>query len=113
MAAGDFFAAVPEGANTYLLSMILHDWSDAEALRLLASIKAAAPVGARLLTFDLVIPEGGAPHMGKMIDQIMLGMLTGRERTEPEYRRLLEEAGFKFEGVTASPTPISIISALA
>jgi hypothetical protein len=113
MAAGDFFAAVPEGADTYLLSMILHDWSDAEALRLLARIKAAAPAGARLLAFELVVPEGGEPHMAKMIDLTMLGMLTGRERTEAEYRRLLEEAGFKFEGITASPTPISIISAVA
>ena len=46
MAAGDFFAAVPEGADTYLLSMILHDWSDDEALRLLAGIRAGAPAGA-------------------------------------------------------------------
>jgi hypothetical protein len=91
----------------------LHDWSDAEALRLLASIRAAAPAGAQLLAFELVVPEGGEPHMGKMIDLTMLGMLTGRERTEAEYRRLLEEAGFKFEGVTPSPTPISIIRALA
>ncbi len=35
LAAGDFFAAVPGGADTYLLSMILHDWSDAEASRLI------------------------------------------------------------------------------
>jgi hypothetical protein len=81
--------------------------------RLLASIRAAAPAGAILLAFELVVPESGAPRIGKMIDLTMLGMLTGRERTEAEYRRLLEEAGFKFEGVTASPTPISILSALA
>jgi hypothetical protein len=113
MAAGDFFTAVPAGADTYLLSMILHDWSDADALRLLASIRSAAPAGARLLAFELVVPEGGAPHMGKMIDLTMLGMLTGRERTEAEYRRLLEEAGFKFEGITAGPTPVSVVSAMA
>jgi hypothetical protein len=113
MAAGDFFAAVPEGADTYLLSMILHDWSDDEALRLLAGIRAAAPAGAQLLAFELVVPEGSGPHMAKMIDLTMLGMLTGRERTEAEYRHLLEQAGFKFEGVTATPTPISVISARA
>jgi hypothetical protein len=113
MAAGDFFTAVPAGADTYLLSMILHDWSDAEALQLLASIKAAAPPGARLLAFELVVPGGGAPHMAKMIDLTMLGMLTGRERTEAEYRHLLERAGFTFEGVTATPTPVSIVSARA
>jgi len=43
----------------------------------------------------------------------MLGMLTGRERTEAEYRRLLERAGFTFEAVAATRTPISVISARA
>jgi O-methyltransferase domain/Dimerisation domain len=113
LAAGDFFTAVPNGADTYLLSMILHDWSDAEASRLLAGIKAAAPAGARLVAFELVVPDGAGPHMAKMIDLTMLGMLTGRERTQAEYRLLLEQAGFKFEAVTATPTPISIITALA
>jgi hypothetical protein len=113
LTAGDFFTSVPAGADTYLLSMILHDWSDAEAARLLANIKAAAPAGARLVAFELVIPDGAGPHMAKMIDLTMLGMLTGRERTQAEYRLLLEDAGFKFEAVTATPTPISIIRALA
>ena len=113
LAGGDFFTAVPKGADTYLLSMILHDWSDAEAGRLLARIRAAAPAGARLLAFELVTPDGDEPHIAKMIDLTMLGMLTGRERTRAEYRRLLEQAGFEFEAVTATPTPISIITALA
>jgi O-methyltransferase domain/Dimerisation domain len=113
LAAGDFFTAVPEGADTYLLSMILHDWSDAEASRLLASIKAAAPAGARLIALELVVPDGAGPHMAKMIDLTMLGMLNGRERTQAEYRTLLEQAGFKVEAVTPTPTPISVITALA
>ena len=113
LAAGDFFTAVPAGADTYLLGMILHDWSDAEASRLLAAIKAAAPAGARLMAFELVVPDGPGPHMAKMIDLTMLGMLTGRERTQAEYQALLEHAGFTFEKVTATPTPFSIITARA
>jgi len=97
LAAGDFFSAVPPGADTYLLSMILHDWSDAEARQLLATIKAAAPAGARLAAFELVVPDGDTPHMAKMIDLTML----------------LEDAGFKFEGISATPTPVSVIAALA
>ena len=65
-----------------------------EASRLLASIRAAA-------------------HMAKMIDLTMLGMLSGRERTQAEYRLLLEQAGFAFDAVTATPTPISIVRARA
>jgi len=93
--------------------IVLHDWSDAEASRLLANIKAAAPAGARLIAFELVVPDGAEPHMAKMIDMTMMGMLNGRERTQAEYRTLLEQAGFTFLGVTGTPTPVSIITALA
>ena len=58
----------------------------------------------------------GQPFFGWLSGQpdlTMLGMLTGRERTEAEYRRLLERAGFTFEAVTATRTPISVISARA
>jgi hypothetical protein len=36
--AGDFFDSVPEGGDTHLLSMVLHDWNDAEATALLSNI---------------------------------------------------------------------------
>ncbi len=65
------------------------------------------------MAFELVIPDGPGPHMATMIDLTMLGMLTGGERTRAEYRALLEGAGFTFETVTPTPSPISIISALA
>ena len=77
------------------------------------AIRAAAPAGAQLLAFELVAPDGGEPHMAKMIDLTMLGMLNGRERTQAEYRQLLEQAGFAFDAVTATPTPISIVRARA
>ncbi len=109
--AGDFFEAVPGGADTYLLSMVLHDWSDAEATRLLANIRAAASPGAHVLAFELVMPTGDQPHMSKMIDLTMLGMLNGRERTDSEMRTLFEGAGFTYQGAVPTPTPISIIEA--
>ncbi|HEY1675122.1 MAG TPA: methyltransferase [Streptosporangiaceae bacterium] len=67
----------------------------------------------QLLAFELVAPDGAEPHMAKMIDLTMLGMLNGRECTQAEYRLLLERAGFTFDAVTATPTPISIVRALA
>lgn len=33
---GDFFKAVPEGADAYLLRFVLHDWDDSKALAILA-----------------------------------------------------------------------------
>ena len=109
--AGDFFEAVPSGADTYLLSMVLHDWNDRDATRLLANVRAAASPGARVLAFELVMPTGDQPHMSKMIDLTMLGIMNGRERTDSEMQALFEGAGFTYQGVVPTPTPISIIEA--
>jgi O-methyltransferase domain/Dimerisation domain len=108
---GDFFEAVPGGADTYLLSMVLHDWSDAEATHLLANIRAAAAPSARVIAFELVVPTDDQPHMSKMIDLTMLAMLNGRERTDAEMRALFEAAGLTYDGAMETPTPISIIEA--
>ena len=72
--------------------------------------RSAAP-GTRVLAFELVIPQGDQPHMSKMIDLTMLGMLNGRERTEAEMRSLFEGAGLIYDGPIPTPTPISIIEA--
>jgi O-methyltransferase domain/Dimerisation domain len=108
--AGDFFHAVP-AADVYLLSMVLHDWEDTAAARLLGRIAEAARPGARLVALELVVPPGNAPHMSKMIDLTMLGMLTGRERTVAEHAALLAAAGFTCDRVLPTPGPFSIIEA--
>ncbi len=110
-AGGDFFDAVPAAADVYLLSMVLHDWNDRDATRLLANIRDNAAPGAEVLAFELVMPAGDQPHMSKMIDLTMLGMLNGRERTNTEMKALFEGAGLLYDGVVPTPTPISIVKA--
>jgi hypothetical protein len=107
---GDFFEAVPEG-DVYLLSMVLHDWNDDDATRILTNIGKAAPAGSRILAFELVMPMDDQPHMSKMIDLTMLGMLNGRERTDSEMKALFEGAGLVYDGFVPTPTPISVIEA--
>ncbi len=108
---GNFFDAVPTGADTYLMSMVLHDWDDQDATRLLSNIASAAPPGARVLAFELVNPADDTPHMAKMIDLTMLAITDGRERTEDEHRRIFEAAGLTYTGALTTPTPISILNA--
>ena len=91
---GDFFAAVPEGADTYVLAQILHDWDDERAGRILARCRAAMPGHARLLVLEQAIAEDGQPHPAKLLDLHMLVLLGGRERTETEWRSLLGGARF-------------------
>jgi O-methyltransferase domain/Dimerisation domain len=107
---GDFFESVPE-ADAYLLSMILHDWDDECARRILANIARAGRPGSRVVSLELVITTDDQPHMAKMIDLTMLGMLTGRERSTTELEQLVTSAGLQFDGITATPSPISVLHA--
>ncbi len=108
---GDFFERVPSGADTYLLSMILHDWDDARAKKILSNIAQASSSGTSIRAFELVMPSGDAPHMAKMIDLTMLGMLSGRERDERQLHSLFNESGLRFDGIAQTGTPISVIEA--
>jgi hypothetical protein len=109
--AGDFFAEVPGGHDTYLLSWIIHDWDDERALRILRNCRAAIPDDGRLLLVEAVVPEGDAPHFSKFGDIVMLVALGGEERTADEYRRLLERAGFELERIVATAGPRSVLDA--
>jgi hypothetical protein len=108
--SGDFFESVPE-ADVYILSHIIHDWDDESCLRILRTVKNAAPPGAHLVIIESVIPPGDTPHPAKLIDLTMLAMATGRERTAAEYEKLLAAAGFTMERIVPSSTPYSFIEA--
>ncbi len=108
---GDFFESVPSG-DSYLVSMVLHDWNDEQAGQILRNIAAAGGANASLTLVEFVLPAGDAPHIAKMIDLTMLGMLPGRERTEPQWRALLASCGYRDIGVHETPTPLSVIRAV-
>jgi hypothetical protein len=90
--SGSFFESVPAG-DTYVLSGILHDWNDERAGAILGTIRAAAPNHARVLVRESVLQPGNEPHGAKWLDLLML-VIGGRERTESEWRALLDGAGF-------------------
>jgi hypothetical protein len=92
--AGSFFEEVPTG-DAYVLSSIIHDWDDEAATAILRSIGTAAPPQARVLITETVLEPGNEPEGAKWLDLLMLVLAGGRERTEPEWRALLEGAGLE------------------
>jgi hypothetical protein len=92
--AGSFFDRVP-GGDTYILSSILHDWSDERATTILRTIREGAPPDARVLIAETVIQPGNEPSGSKWLDLLMLALLDGRERDEAQWRALLEAAGLE------------------
>jgi hypothetical protein len=91
---GDFFVAVPEGGEDYLLKYILHDWDDERCVAILRVCRHAMAADGRLLVIELLIPPGDSPSYAKSQDVNMLTNLGGRERTVEEYGTLFTAAGF-------------------
>lgn len=103
--AGDFFDGVPEGADAYLLVRILHDWPDAEALRIVRNVRAAMRPDAVLIIVDSVVGPPNEDPLAKFLDLMMLVSAGGRERTEDEWRALLADGGFELVSArSATPT---------
>lgn len=112
--AGNFFGEVPPGGDLYILSNIIHDWDDDDALRILQTCRAAMGAGSRLLIIELVLPDDARPSMGKLLDLEMLSVTPGgRQRTEAQYAELLARAGLEAtEVVLALPgMPASYVEA--
>jgi hypothetical protein len=109
--AGNFFEAVPEGYDAYLMSHIIHDWSEEQCLTILGNCRRAMGPKSRLLIVEMVLPEGNVFHPGKMTDMIMLAIPGGEERTEEQYRELLAKAGFRLERVVATNSAASVVEA--
>ncbi len=110
---GDFFAGGLPQADVYLLSNIIHDWADAEALAILKSVREAAPSGSHLVMVEQALPDGPEPHPAKNLDIVMLLITGGRERTSAQYASLAEAAGFRW--LHAKPTlgPLALNIAIA
>ncbi len=96
----DLFSPAPR-ADMYLLSSILHDWPDPDAVRILDAIGKRAPESAWLRIFEHIVPAAGSPHVSTFSDVAMLLLFgEGRERTEGEYRHLLDQTGWRIVTVT-------------
>ncbi len=111
---GDFFERVPAGADVYLLILVLHDWNDEDCLRILHACRVAIGDGGRLLLGEQILepnPEQGL-QAGYLMDIQMMAMFgQARERTEAEFRSLLEPSGFKLAQIIPTCSPASIIEA--
>lgn len=112
MVGGDFFKAstLPSNGDVYLMKHILHDWDDADSVKILKSIKhAATSSGAELVIVEAVIAEPGEAHphgaAQKTLDTLMM-CIGGKERSLGEWTSLLAGGGWKLDKVVGTPLPM-------
>lgn len=96
LVTGSFFYAVPDGADGYLLKSVLHDWDDDQAVQILRNCRHRMGPNAKLFVIERIAPQHfcDSPH-DQGIARSDLNMLVGtggRERTETQYRELLDAA---------------------
>ena len=106
-----FFAEVPAGGDAYLLKFVLHDWDDDRSMRILQNVSRAMAPDATVLIIESVIPPGNDACPGKFMDINMLVITGGRERTEAEYRALLERGGLRITRIIPAHPLASVIEA--
>jgi O-methyltransferase len=111
LVGGDMFTSVPADGDAYLLSSILHDWDDDQALRLLKVIRAAMAPSASLLIVEMVLPEDSREVAMKLLDLEMMVLTGGKERTGREYSALLGEAGLELEATIATDSLYTVLVA--
>ena len=101
---GSFLTDPLPAADCYLLSNIIHDWSDADALTILAAVRAAASATSTLLLLEFVVPEDAGEFEATDIDVDMLALVGGRERTLAEYTALLRASGWQLQRTVDTPS---------
>lgn len=109
---GNFTESIPVVADIYMLKHIIHDWYDDKNQKILGNIRASMPDDARVLIIDAVIPPGNDPHPGKILDLEMLISPGGMERSEAEFRTLLDKSGFELSRIISTPSPVGIVEAV-
>jgi len=96
--AGSFFDALPAGAGGYLLSGILHDWSDEHCVRILRRCADAASGTGKVLVLER-IGDAEGDSLDTEIDLRVLCWTGGRERTLDQLSELAKAAGLRIGSV--------------
>ncbi|KAI3945852.1 hypothetical protein MKW98_023126 [Papaver atlanticum] len=113
---GDMFVHIAE-ADAVIMKWILHDWGDEDCVKILSNCHKAI---ARKKNGKVIIVEcelrpdgdGSFDNMGLVFDLVMIAHTSGgKERTEVEWKMLLNNAGFPRCNVIQIPAFPSIIEA--
>jgi O-methyltransferase. len=96
--AGDFFETIPKLADAIILKSVIHDWNDERSSVILRNCRGALPKNGKLLLVERMMPDApgtsDADRAHAMSDLNMLRGPGGLERTQQQYRHLLNESGF-------------------
>jgi hypothetical protein len=110
----NFFEPQPISADIYIFKMILHDWPDEEAAKIIRGLIPALKTGARIIFFEYIGNHGeteGPPmprsiqNMGTATDLRLMALFNGKERPIDAWGKIIKSADERFEIVSTTPKP--------
>ncbi|XP_031284084.1 trans-resveratrol di-O-methyltransferase-like [Pistacia vera] len=103
---GDMFQSIPP-ADAFLFKLVFHAFGDEDCVKVLKKCREATASkgkGGKVIIIDIVIDEKKDEHelteAKLFFDMLMMVVVTGRERNEKEWERLILEAGFSGYKIT-------------
>jgi len=109
---GSFLDFVPPGADTYLMSSVIHDWDDEHSITILRNCRRSMRRHSKILLLEFVVPTKKKSSFSTVLDLNMLVMNGGRERTAKEFRELFAAAGLKMTRIIPTMSPLNVIEAV-
>ena len=107
--AHNFFEEQPiKGAHAYYLHSVLHDWPDDKAIDILKALRPALLQKTvdgkmpKLLLNENVIPSKGAKSQPSSLDLMMCAFHAASERSENQWKDLVEKAGYKVTDIVVN-----------
>ncbi|KAK9079836.1 hypothetical protein SSX86_001509 [Deinandra increscens subsp. villosa] len=113
---GDMLTYVPPG-DSFLIKKILHNWGDDKCVQLLRNCGESMinKRSGKVIIVDIILNPKGEDVFDEVrinMDMVMLAFFDGgKERTEVEWKKVLEEAGFPHYNFIKTPSFVSIIEA--
>lgn len=121
--AHDFFNPQPVEADIYMIKLILHDWPDAESVKILRGLVPAMRPGAKVLFIDYVgkqaAPADGVngekaeplprsiQQMGTATDLRMMALFNAEERPVDAWKEIFKAADERFEIQRVEANPLT------
>ncbi|OKL58531.1 hypothetical protein UA08_06370 [Talaromyces atroroseus] len=93
----DFFTPQPiKGARAYFMHWILHDWSDEHCRSILSNIVAAMKPGySKLIIHERILSDTNGDVASASLSIMMMVQVAAFERSEKQWRELLESVGLR------------------
>ncbi|PZD29970.1 O-methyltransferase [Pyrenophora tritici-repentis] len=116
----NMFDPQPVQADIYMLKWVLHDWPDAESIKVLQALRPALRPGARVVFVDYVgkqePSEEDLPRsihgFGTAMDLRMMALFNAKERPVEAWREIFRQADERFDIVKVEADPLTFMCVL-